>query len=320
MKSLRLALFLSLSIASAWLAPAAFAAWIWSPQTGWVGPSGAVKDTPEEQLEVAVGLFEQEDIDGARIEFKKLLNAYKDSREGAEAQYYLGRCAAAKRDYYRAFLEYRKAIQTYPSTKRFEEILELEYRIGNMFLAGKKRKVFGTAALLPARDKAIEIFQAIVEDGPYSEHGLLAQYKLGMAHLLMHDYEEAVSAFEQMISQYPESELVDDARFQIAMASLKGTFKADYDSTPTKHAIRELQAFMQSYPDSDLALEAKTRLDELKELRAEHAYQVAEFYEQRGHPDSALVYYATVVDEYADTSWALKAAVRVQVLGLLRGR
>ena len=26
------------------------AAWMWSPNTGWVGPSGAVKDTPHEQL------------------------------------------------------------------------------------------------------------------------------------------------------------------------------------------------------------------------------------------------------------------------------
>ena len=138
-------------------APPAFAGWVWSPQTGWIGPTGAVKDSPEEQLAFAVAFFDRKDYGRARKELKKLVKAYKESREAAEAQYYLGRCYEEDGDYYKAFLEYRKTIQTYPSSKRFDEVLEREYQLGNYFLAGKKRKVFGTAALLPARDKAIEI-------------------------------------------------------------------------------------------------------------------------------------------------------------------
>ncbi|MBI4003914.1 MAG: tetratricopeptide repeat protein, partial [Candidatus Omnitrophica bacterium] len=183
-------------------APAVQAAWVWTPQTGWIGPAGAVKDSPEEQLVFAIAFFDRQDWDRARLEFRKLLKAYRQSREAAEAQYYLGRCEEERRDYYKAFREYRKTIQTYPSTARFEEILQREYQIGNEFLAGKKRKVFGTAAVLPARDKAVEIFQAIVEDGPFSEHGQLAQYKLGLAHLALKDYEAAVGALEQVISRY----------------------------------------------------------------------------------------------------------------------
>ncbi|MBI3996620.1 MAG: outer membrane protein assembly factor BamD [Candidatus Omnitrophica bacterium] len=292
----------------------AFAAWVWSPQTGWIGPSGAVKDTPEEQLLFAVGFFERHDYHRAGIEFRKLLKSYKQSHEAAEAQYYVGRCNEEEGDYYKAFLEYRKTVQTYPSTKRFDEILEREYQLGNYFLAGKKRKLFGIAALLPARDKAVEIFQAIVDDGPFSEHGQLAQYKLGLAHLALQDYEAAVSAFEQVISRYPDSPLVDDARFQIAQASLKGTFKAEYDQSPTDHAVRELEAFVHEYPESSLSKEAAGRLEELKTRRAQHEFQVAQFYERRRHPESARIYYEAIVQQFGATSWAAQAAARLQVL------
>ena len=296
------------------MASSASAGWVWSPQTGWVGPSGAVEDTPEEQLAAAVALFEQQEYDRARKEFRKLLKAYPNSPQAPEAQYYLGRCATEQGDYYKAFLEYRKAIQVYPSTMRFDEMLEREYQIGNHFLSGKKRQLLGIAALLPARDKAIEIFQAIVEDGPFTAYGELAQYKLGLAHLELHSFEEAVGAFEQVISRYPDSPLVDDARFQISMASLKGTFSAGYDQSPTALAIRELESFNRDYPASDLHEEAAQRIETLRERQAEHAYQVAQFYEARERPASALTYYQSIISWYAQTSWAAQAAERIAVL------
>lgn len=294
--------------------PSAQAGWIWSPQTGWVGPSGAVKDTPEEQLAHAAKFFEQPDYDRARVEFEKLVKHYKHSPQAAEAQYFIGRCREAQADYYAAFLAYRKTVQVYPSTARFEEILEREYQLGNYFLGGKKRRVLGMAAILPARDKAVEIFQAIVEDGPFSEYGELAQYKLGIAHMALGDYEPAVSAFEQLIERYPESALVDDAKFQLAQASLKGTFRPQYDQSPAKGAIKELEEFVRKNPASDLSAEALERLQTLRQRRAQHDFEVAQFYEKRRAYDAALVYYENIVQDYAETDWAGRALARIQIL------
>ncbi len=293
--------------------PPASAAWVWSPQTGWIGPSGAVKDSPEEQLAYAKGFFDRKDYKHAEVEFKKLLHAYKDSRQAAEAQYYMGRCREERRDYYKAFRYYRKTLQVYPSTQRFDEILEREYQIANYFLAGRKRTLFG-AAILPARDKAVEIFQAIVDDGPFTDYGELAQYKLGLAHLALGDYELAVQAFEQVISKYPNSALVDDARFQIAQASLKGTFKPGYDQSPTDIALRELDTFLREYPSSELRETAEQRLKEFKERRAQHEYQVAQFYERRRRIESAVLYYQGIVDRFPETALAPQAAARVELL------
>lgn len=314
MKPHRLLIVLSVCLVAAGMAPPAFAAWMWSPQTGWVGPSGAVKDSPQEQLDFAVHFFEQKDYRRARIEFRKLVKTYHASHEASEGQFYLGRCEEERGDYYKAFKEYRKTIQTYPSTKRFDDILAREYQLGNHFLSGKKRMVFGVAAILPARDKAVEIFQAIVDDGPFSEHGQLAQYKLGLSHLALQDYEAAVGALEEVITRYPQSPLVDDARYQIALASLKGTFKPEYDQSPTQLAIRELDTFLRTNPKSELAQQATVRLAELKERSAEHDYRVGQFYERQRRSGSARIYYAAIMDEQSETAWAPKAAERIHVL------
>ena len=294
--------------------PAAQAAWVWSPSTGWVGPSGAVKDSPQEQLAFAQGFFEQRDYPRAVQEFRKLVKAYKASPEAADAQYFVGRCAEETTDYYRAFVEYRKTIQTYPSTSKFNDILEREFRLGNLFLGGQKRKMLGKFAWWPARDKAVEIFRAIVEDAPFTEYGQLAQYQLGLSHMALKDYEAAVGAFEELITKYPESSLVDDARFQIAQASLKGTFRPDYDQSPTERAIRELRTFLREYPESELASEAGRRLGELTERWAQHEYQIGEFYEGRRQKEAALLYYESLVSRFGQTSWAPKAVAKIQAL------
>ena len=87
------------------------AGWVWSPQTGWIGPSGAVKDTPQQQFQYALSFFDQHDYDKARIEFQKLVTHFRNSPEAADGQYYLGRCQEERADYYEAFLAYRKTIQ-----------------------------------------------------------------------------------------------------------------------------------------------------------------------------------------------------------------
>lgn len=295
--------------------PSAHAEWFWSPSTGWVGPGGLVKGTPAEQFEYAKGLFEAGEYEEAIKEFRKLVDKYEASKEAAEAQYYIGRSHEEEQSFYDAFKAYRKTIQTYPATARFEEILSRQYRIGNYFLGGNKRKIFGKIPLLPARDKAIEIFSAIVEDGPFSEHGPLAQYKLGLAHLALEEYEMAVEELEQLITRYPESQLVDDARYQIALASLKGTFKPGYDQSATDKAIKELEAFLEIYPESELAAEAENRLEELRDRRAAHEFQIGRFYLDSDKPEAAKVYFQTIVDDYPSSPWAAQAVAALQAMG-----
>ncbi|OGX16529.1 MAG: hypothetical protein A2105_02140 [Omnitrophica WOR_2 bacterium GWF2_63_9] len=71
---------------------------------------------------------------------------------------------------------------------------------------------------------------------------------------------------------------------------------------------------MEENPASDLAPEAIERRKTLREQRAAHEFEVAQFYEGQEQLDSALIYYRAVLDQYADTSWAAKASARADAL------
>ena len=64
----------------------------------------------------------------------------------------------------------------------------------------------------------------------------------------------------------------------------------------------------------ELSDEARERQNDLRERRAQHDYEVGQFYEERERYSSAVVHYAAVIDAYSDTSWAPMAAERIAVL------
>ena len=159
-----------------------FAYWIWTPKTGkFVNPKYAVKDTPDAQLDWAIGFHDAGDNKRAISEFQKLIEHYPNSVHAPLAQYYIGRSYEEIEDYYEAFRAYQKTIEKYPYSERVDEIIERQYKIGSMFFEGQKAKIMGMK-ILPAMDKAVEILLKVVENAPYGKYADMAQYKLGEAY------------------------------------------------------------------------------------------------------------------------------------------
>lgn len=294
--------------------PGAYAFWLWTPQTGkWVNPKYAAKDTPEEQFEFAKGFYEAGEHKKAIDEFNKLIKRYPQSKSAPEAQYYIGRSWENLEEYYRAFLAYQEVIDKYPTSDRVTEIAEYQYRIGNLFYGGTKRKLIGMA-LLPAFDKALEIYRKVAENAPYGEYGSLAQYKVGTVLMKMRKFQDARKEFEKFLNEYPESELADDAIYQIALCSFESSLDSDYDQQSTDKALEELEDLMSKHPNAEISDEAREVINKLKEKKAEKAYCIAQFYERQGSMESAEIYYNEVVDDYQETSWAAKALERLQII------
>jgi outer membrane protein assembly factor BamD len=288
--------------------------WVWTPETGkWVNPKYAVRDTPEEQFDAAIGHYKSGDHKRAIAEFQKLLNYYPKSELAPSAQYYIGRVYEDMREYYAAYLAYQKTIEQYPFTEKVDEIVEREYRIGNLFLTGQKAKLLGVA-ILPALDKAVEIFENIVKNAPYGTHGPLAQFKIGQAYKRDGNFEEAIIAFQKVLDSYPDSELVDDAKYEIAYCTYKASLKPHYDQTPTDVAIKQFEEFATRYDDPELSQEAESALLALREKKAKSLFEIAEFYERQKQYKSALVYYGEILEKFSDTATAMRAISRVKIL------
>lgn len=293
----------------------AYSYWIWTPETGkWINPKYAVKDSPQEQLQWAMNFYDAKSYSRAIKEFRKLITHYPLSALAAEAQYHIGLSWENLEEDYQAFLAYQKTLDTYLYTSRTEEIIGKEYRIGNLFYAGKKRKILGMT-ILPAKDKAIEVFRAVVDNAPYGKYADVAQYKIGLCFKENGDFAQAKLEFEKVLKKYPESNLAEDAQYQIALSALESSLDYDYDQGSTDKALKDFKKVIISSPYADISKEeVDTAIRRLEDKKAKKAYKIGEFYERQGHTESAAIYYNDVIKGFPETLWAAKALERLQVI------
>lgn len=287
--------------------------WIWTPKTGkFINPKTMAKPTPKEQFDFAKGLYEEKKYEDAKREFKKLLKAFPKSFEASEGQYYLGLTEEAQGNLYEAFLAYQKVIDKYPFSERIQEINEREYKIAEIFMSGEKRKALGVA--LPVENPAIEILTKVIENSTYGPFAPKAQYKLGLVLKGLLRYYEAEDAFNKVISNYPNSEWVEPATFQIAECRAAVSRGPDYDQGAMQEAKEKFEEFVKEHPEAALSSKAQESISQLKEKEAQASYNIGLFYEKQKAHEAAKIYYNHTIDNYPDSPWAGKAQERLNIM------
>ncbi|MDD5119946.1 MAG: tetratricopeptide repeat protein [Candidatus Omnitrophica bacterium] len=306
-------IILSLLIISFLSIQPAYSYWIWTPKSGkWVNPKNLPKDNPTEQFAYAKSFLDSNKYEEAKREFRKLLKAYPKSAEAAESQYYLGQIEEKQGKLYEAYLAYQMVIDKYPFSERIQEIIELEYKIAEKFMAGEKRKALGIE--LPVDNPAIEIFSKVVDNSTYGPFAPKAQYKLGLVLKGLLRYYEAEEAFNKVVSRYPDSEWASAAKFQIATCRASLSKGAAYDQGAVQEAKEKFETFVKEHPDAVLSLEAEKNIAQIREKEAEANYNTARFYEKQKIFGSAKIYYNDIIDNYTGSPWAVEAAVRLQIM------
>jgi outer membrane protein assembly factor BamD len=167
---------------------------------------------------------------------------------------------------------------------------------------------------LPVENPAIEIFQKVVENSTYGPLAPKAQYKLGLVLKGASRYYEAEEAFNKVLSNYPESEWVEAARFQIASCKASVSRSPDYDQGGAKEAKEKFEEFVREHPDAVLSRDAEKNIQQLNEREAESDYSIARFYEKQKAYESARVYYNNIITNYPDSPWAARAMERLNIL------
>jgi outer membrane protein assembly factor BamD len=297
----------------------AYSYWIWTPKTGkWVNPKNAPKATPKEQFEFAKAFYDEKKYEEAKREFNKLLKEYPKSFEASEGQFYLGLTDEAAGDFYGAYQAYQKVIDKYPFSERIQDVIEREYKIGERFMAGEKRKAFGVA--LPVENPAIEIFTKVLENSSYGPFAPRAQYKLGLVLKGLLRYYEAEEAFEKVISNYPTSEWAEAAKFQLASCRAAVSRGPEYDQGAAKEAKDKFEEFVREHPDAVLSKEAEKNIAILREKEAQSTYDIALFYEKQKAYNAAKIYYNEVINNYQESPMTKKAAERLEIIERLENK
>jgi outer membrane protein assembly factor BamD len=95
----------------------------------------------------------------------------------------------------------------------------------------------------------------------------------------------AINEFREFLSFYPTNRRADYAQYKLAFAHFKQMRGPQRDQTETRDAIKELETFVQRYPNSELMNEAKGKLREAHDRLSQSDYLVGFFYyRQRWYP------------------------------------
>ena len=316
MKIIRIArLIFILHFLQAVFLSSSFAFWMWTPETNkWVNPKFDVKDTPPEQLEFARGFYTAKDYEKAINEFEKLIRHYPRAKEAPEAQFFIGLCFEEQGKLFEAFKAHQKIVEKYPFSERFTEVIERQYRIGEKFLEGNDKRSKFVSVVIGSDYDVIEIFRKVIKNAPYGIYAAPSQYKIGLYLLEKGLYQEARDELEKVINDYPQSEWVKPARYQIALADSHRSSGAPYDQKVTQIAAEEFKEFVKQNPDAELSQKAHEQIKSLKDKEAENNFLVAEFYAKQKKYQAAKVYYQAVMNDFQGTLWSVKAMDKLKEL------
>jgi len=131
-----------------------------------------------------------------------------------------------------------------------------------------------------------------------------AQYYLSECHFKLRDYIIAVSEYQKLINDYPESPYVPLAQFKKGLAYHKLSSRAELDQEYTVKAMKEFQIFVEENPDHEFREDAEKYITQLREKLAKKKLIAATTYRKMGIYDSAVIYYDIIINDFYDTRYA----------------
>ena len=158
---------------------------------------------PEDDYDLAVGLYQKERWDGAAEAFRSFLNANPDHPQAASARLYLGLSLVNADDNAAAREALREFVQRHPESKNLPDAL---YRIGEASYS------------LGDYQQAEQDFLAFLER--FGDHDLAewALPYLADAELRLNKPEESAAHFRQSLEKYPSGSLATESQFGLARA------------------------------------------------------------------------------------------------------
>jgi outer membrane protein assembly factor BamD len=181
--------------------------------------------------------------------------------------------------------------------KGFEDVPPADelYAQGLELLKG--RRILGLIPIVDY-DAAIERFQAIIDNYPYSEFEERAQLKIADAYFEDKRYEEALAYFQDFAELHPQHPSVPYTLLRAAQCHYNQIESIERDQTAARNATAALEKLIREHPYSPETREGEEMMVRLRTRLAQNMLLIADFYMERTHWQAAAARYRRVLDEY----------------------
>ena len=305
------------------LIPARLAAdLVWTPEGGWKVQGGALAAFSGEEARSALDAMnkaraaEEAGNESSALKlYAHVSKVYPNSVYAAEALFRTGLIQQKQRKYYKAFMTYQTMTTRYPNSDKFTQVIGEQYRIASDLAEGKRSKIFTWLPGFRNRERAIQYFETIVVTAPYSDYAPLALMNAAKGYKQIHESEAAIDALDRMINMYPRNVLTPDAYLKIAETHASLVDGPLYDQASTKEAITYFEDYMILFPGDSGMATAEQGLDKMRTVLSRSKLELADYYyKYRKNYKAAKVLYNEAITVYPDSSVAIEARQKLDVL------
>ena len=278
--------------------------------------SGCAKKNPEEKLQQAEIKMRNNDLIGARIELKELLEENREGPVATQARFLLGQAYFYERDFESARQYLNQALKefglqddrgrlsldmilnTYAVEKRFEEGIAKAKEImeplppENDIGFRVKTQIADLLAMDGRTTESLQYVQKLVQEGVTHQQRTYALEKVVYLMVSQQKYEEAVEAYEDYLEKYPDYEDKNDLLAGIG-----------YFYSKQGQEEKGEEYFQQAREGYDEAMEET--LD--KNRKAELMYRKGKSYELSGEFEQARDVYNKIVQEFPESELRTQA-------------
>ena len=208
---------------------------------------------------------------------------------------------------------YLQLVERYASNTHFDEAIEGQFRVGEVYLNGKKLKVLGIP-IASALDRAVTIFANVVRTAPYGRYTARAQFNIGLAREKQGANDAAIQAYQAVVDKFPNEPIAVDAQYQIGYIWFTASQLGTNDAAAASNAKTAFQDFLFHYPKSEKAAQARKDLDILEHKQTNNSFKVAKFYDKQKYYRAAVIYYNEVIRQQPGSEESNKAKKRIDQL------
>jgi outer membrane protein assembly factor BamD len=266
-----------------------------------------------ELFQIAQTAEKEGNIKRAIKAYKSLVKHHPKDTLAPGALYRSAQLQEQLHDYTPAAESFAQLVEKYPGSPHFEEAIEAQFRVGEIYLNGKKLKVLGIP-VASALDRAVTIFANVVRTAPYGKYTARAQFDIGLAREKQGANDAALQAYQAVVDKFPNEPVAVDAQYQMGYIWFTAAQTGTKDAAASANAKTAFQDFLFHYPKSEKAAQARANLDILEHKQTANSYKVAKFYDKQKYYRAAVIYYNEVIRQQPGSEESNEAKKRIDQL------
>ncbi|WP_422929842.1 outer membrane protein assembly factor BamD [Singulisphaera sp. PoT] len=297
---------------------------------GWSPIKTQSNPEADAEFQAAEKLFQQGKLAEAETAFKLIAKNRKGSPWGEQAQFYVAESQYQRGNLVAAHTSFEQLFADYPGTEYIDKLVSREYAIGETWLAQSDPKTpaqkklpwysrfNGQQPMLDPHGDGLQALEHVRHHDPTGPLADDAVMRIAHQYIKDGDYEMAAMHYDQLTTDHPKSEYVQEAQLASIDSRIKSYLGPEYDGSGLEKSRELIKQTMASFPDRPGQNEKLYHtLDIINDAEAERTFKVAEYYKRTNKITSAEFYFGKVRQRWPKSSWAEKSKTELASLAKL---